>query len=306
MFIMSGGCVIARFLCEVPSVKNSRLKIKNKQSMVILGVFIAGIAICLLLESQMTDQFIRRSEAITKGIAKNIEDIDNMMTQVLKNSIIGWSEMIDSGKSDTMEQAIKIRDKFDVDNMDIWDSNGGMELDTDGTHIPGGRYYEKYNKSVFSLFQADCCPLLRDMALKDPVITQFYRGDRSGVPKKFAILYNSTSKKYLTMEYNRANVANILINNVNIYDDLIYLRLSAPVEEIASHGKHSNSYEIQTKLDQNIAYTDPSVVSDSRLITEIVTIFGNKYKAICTLGALGRSNTSGEYFYERQHSLRKN
>ncbi|CAL7959459.1 hypothetical protein MIDIC_110117 [Alphaproteobacteria bacterium] len=271
--------------------------LRIKQLIIVLGVFIIGIAVCLLLESQMTGQFIKKSEAITKGVAKNIEDIDNMMTQTLKNSIIGWSEMIDSGKSDTMEQAVKVRDEFDVNCMDVFDFDGRMELDTDGTHIPGGRHYEKFNRNTFFIFQADCCPAWRDIAPGVPIVTPFFRSGMSAVPLKFAILYDSTSKKYLTMEYNRTNIVNILANNINIYNNLIHLRLSGPVEEIASYRKHGNSYEVQTKFDKNIVYTDSVTIHNSKPAMEFMTTFGNRHKETCIQKTLGRSNTSGEYFY---------
>ncbi|CAL7959457.1 hypothetical protein MIDIC_110116 [Alphaproteobacteria bacterium] len=274
--------------------------LRIKQLIIVLCVFVIGIAACLLLERQMARQFIKKSEAITKGVAKNIEDIDNMMTQTLKNSLIGWAGMIDSGKGNTMEQAVELRDKFNVDNMDVFDVGGRMDFNTNGCHIPGGLYYEKFNRNVFSILQDDYCPAYRDMTRSPgvPIAVPLYKSERTTIPLKFAMLYSGISKKYLFMEYNCATIVNILANNINIYNNLIHLRLSGPVEEIASHGKHSNSYEVQTKFDKNVAYTDSIATYDSKLVMEFTVIFGTKYdNPTCIQKTLGRSNTSGEYFY---------
>ncbi len=271
--------------------------LQDKFKYFIIFNFIILISYVLHIEFT-TRQYINYINVVNRNIVKNIEDNDKKMEQILKSGILAWSAMYQLGYKNT-QQAIKIRDILDSDDLDVYHKDGWMEFDTDGTHLKNGRLYEKFNKENHSLFHPNLGVDFKSMK-KNPnvsIVTPYYLSAISGLIIRFGVIYNSHIQKFFFIDISRGkNIYNSIKDLVFLNPEVNYLKISNPLKEMTFYSRKPNYQPISIHKGEYF-YDNKQKIRNENNIISIETNCGPflKHKKNDQI-AIGY-NSKDEYFY---------
>lgn len=270
-----------------------------------LIIFILFIEIGLLFTYrwhfiQLKNKEIQQHGLITTNIASSIILIEKEMHNALQNAALGLSAIVENKPNLSFKELQYYRDKFKVDNVDIWDADGRMELDADGTHLPNDPTYKMYNRNVFSIF--DRCSEYKNLKSlpNEPIVSLFNRSaKRDNVVQKFSIVYNGKVKKFIDVAYNtesnRQSITTLFEKYLELHPNLLYIALSSPVRNIFSIAKDVSALNEEFLLHTDYIKEIHSEYHNGYFINKIS--FGGIHPNSCILRTENDVNKNEEFFY---------
>jgi hypothetical protein len=266
-----------------------------------LFILISGNVLLLglykLHSFSLTKSYIDYIQTINKNIVQHIEEYDNLTDQSLQVAVMHYSKMYEKGFNKPND-AQKLKDFLNVDCLTIHSDDGGIEFDTDGTHLPGGKAYETYNRKVYNLFKHS----ERDFKLiqntpNQIYATPFYLASYNAI-KKIAITYNPVVKKFFFAQiHEKRNIYTVLKADALLNTEINYIKISNPTQDMTHYSKNE-SYRPILDRKKEYFYTDQARTYENSNTFAIEAKCGQYLQQSEKKKQLAPGyNSKGEYFY---------
>lgn len=271
-----------------------KMVVKIKLKHLILAILIICIVLFILFSNHNDSNKIEKAILITKGIAKNINDQDILMTKNLEANLKIFVERTRQNPNMSLEQLIKLKDELGVSILTFWDKNGKMFLNTNGTHLKNGEDYEKFKN--YSIFDKEQCPDFRNLQSTPSLIRALplYYSNVRKIPNKLSITWDNKTQRYLNISYDGQPIKDIIDDNKKINHGISYIAFSDPSGKIISDSGTKPNGLIITKYND---YNDKPYVYKIGNFSVVRLMFGGLQKEICYQINRGNVNDNNEYFY---------
>ncbi len=200
---------------------------------------ILALGLCMAYEMHARGEFYERNNEIAKNIAKNIENIDNSMTESIVNATrYLQNRMLLSGNI-TREELIKIKNETNVSTISLFGDDGRFYLTTGRAMDPTYEHYNFYKDTnvIFPMNRCDNkerykteqrmrqCRFVHNMFLDSKErphvvkVAPLFLSLPRNIPNKLAVSYDVKLKKYLDVSYSGEHLQKILDNSI-VNDDV--------------------------------------------------------------------------------------
>ncbi len=213
-------------------IKKMFIKIKL-QHLIAFLIFVTAL-FYYIYNKQLNNNFLEKSTAITKSIAKNIDDADNALNKSTSNTAILIREYFASHPKMNRGDLLKLKEQINDPTITIYDKNGYFYLTTSRAMDPKYEHYDHY-KNLSVLKDKPSSKVLSTMqtcvkAHKYPntifVLPIYGRKVPYNNVTKNAILYDEKLDKIFDVSYSGKDIQQIIDKNFSLYKDITYISIS--------------------------------------------------------------------------------
>ncbi len=270
--------------------------VRLRMRYIIAFIILSSICLCSVYERYLDEGFLDKNTVIMHNVAQGISELDNSMTQALENNMKAWIATEKLRPSKTKEDLVKIRNELKVSILTMWNKDGTMYLNSDGTHLTSGKNYPLYK--AFSILNTNICPQYQEMeyAPDTPRTLPIYKSKNRHIPNKLSIAWNVNFQKYFNISYDGQPFVDIINRKASLQSNISYMGLSTPSGiEIVSYNIDKDHMVVKKIAFER--YKEKMIINNSRNYLELRMPFGGLQKEVCLQKNNGNANKAGEYFY---------